>query len=328
MNRFIIRNINKHYKRKISTNSLLKRNHNNNLHFLKKRFHNSTKNNVENVAINESGKKSGGGGAGKTVGIVVFSGIVCATAGLGSWQIKRYYWKKDLVDERRKTLLSKPMEIHTLPKTSDEVKEYEYRPITIKGTFDHENEILVGPRSPPKDRTGGMGLADVKGETAGFYVVTPFILKSKGNDGTHTQKILVNRGWIPGSFAAKEKSDYAITESAKRYVEGIVEVVGILTPGEEKNTFSPPNDIKNRRFLWFEMDGLTQASSYLDPTEEATSIGIIQATESHNNGTFPMQRPIEAYNDFYTTTNTHLIYAGTWFTLATAGTFMTYRLFR
>ena len=76
------------------------------------------------------------------------------------------------------------------------------------------------------------------------------------------------------------------------------------------------------------MDGLTQASSYLDPTEEATSIGIIQATESHNNGTFPMQRPIEAYNDFYTTTNTHLIYAGTWFTLATAGTFMTYRLFR
>ena len=109
----------------------------------------------------------------KTVGIVVFSGIVCD--GWFSSYNKRYYWKKDLVDERRKTLLSKPMEIHTLPKTSDEVKEYEYRPITIKGTFDHENEILVGPRSPPKDRTGGMGLADVKGETAGFYVVTPFI---------------------------------------------------------------------------------------------------------------------------------------------------------
>ena len=30
----------------------------------------------------------------KTAGVIVFGGIVCATAGLGSWQIKRYFWKK------------------------------------------------------------------------------------------------------------------------------------------------------------------------------------------------------------------------------------------
>eukprot|EP00943_MAST-04B_sp_MAST-4B-sp1_P005246 g5246.t1 len=260
---------------------------------------------------------------GKTVGMVLFGGIVCATAGLGSWQIKRYYWKKELVEERRKTLVSDPIEITTLPATAKDIKEYEYRPISLKGTFDHENEILVGPRSPPKERSGGMGLADVKGETAGFYVVTPFILRNENNE-----KILVNRGWIPGSFAAKDKSEYALSEGSKRFVTGEVEIVGILTPGEEKNTFSPPNDIENRRFLWFELDGLSKASSYLDPTHAASSIGIVQATQRHNDGVFPMARPIEAYNDFYTTTNTHLIYAGTWFTLATAGTFMTYKLFR
>jgi surfeit locus 1 family protein len=242
---------------------------------------------------------------------------------LGSWQIKRYFWKKDLVEERRKTLVSQPVKVGALPKTAEEAKKYEFRPIMLRGKFDHANEILVGPRSPPKDRSGGMGLADVKGETAGFFVVTPFVLEGDGGD-----KILVNRGWIPGSFAAKDKTEYASTEGAKRFVDGVVEIVGILTPGEEKHTFSPPNDIKNRRFLWFELDGLSKAASYVDGSEAVSSVGIFQATKSHSEGTFPMVRPIEAYNDFYTTTNTHLIYAGTWFTLATAGTFMTYRLFK
>ena len=259
----------------------------------------------------------------KTAGVIVFGGIVCATAGLGSWQIKRYFWKKDLVEERRKTLVSQPVKVGALPKTAEEAKKYEFRPIMLRGKFDHANEILVGPRSPPKDRSGGMGLADVKGETAGFFVVTPFVLEGDGGD-----KILVNRGWIPGSFAAKDKTEYASIEGAKRFVDGVVEIVGILTPGEEKHTFSPPNDIKNRRFLWFELDGLSKAASYVDGSEAVSSVGIFQATKSHNEGTFPMVRPIEAYNDFYTTTNTHLIYAGTWFTLATAGTFMTYRLFK
>ena len=259
----------------------------------------------------------------KTAGVIVFGGIVCATAGLGSWQIKRYFWKKDLVEERRKTLVSQPVKVGALPKTAEEAKKYEFRPIMLTGKFDHANEILVGPRSPPKDRSGGMGLADVKGETAGFFVVTPFVLEGDGGD-----KILVNRGWIPGSFAAKDKTEYASIEGAKRFVDGVVEIVGILTPGEEKHTFSPPNDIKNRRFLWFELDGLSKAASYVDGSEAVSSVGIFQATKSHSEGTFPMVRPIEAYNDFYTTTNTHLIYAGTWFTLATAGTFMTYRLFK
>ena len=87
-----------------------------------------------------------------------------------------------------------------------------------------------------------MGLADVKGESSGFYVVTPFVLENN-NKSTNQQneKILVNRGWIPASFVAKEKTDYAISEGAKRFVNGTVKIVGIFTPGEDKNTFSPPN---------------------------------------------------------------------------------------
>ena len=76
-----------------------------------------------------------------------------------------------------------------------------------------------------------------------------------------------------------------------------MEVVGILTPGEEKHTFSPPNDIKNRR-LWFELDGLSKAASYVDGSKAVSSVGIFQATKSHSEGSFPMVHPHKSLQRF------------------------------
>jgi surfeit locus 1 family protein len=260
---------------------------------------------------------------GGTLGLFVFGGIVCATGSLGVWQLKRYKWKSELVAKRRMSLDAPATQLSKLPTTDEEVQKWQYKPISVEGVFDHSREILVGPRSPPKERTGGMGLADVKGETAGFYVVTPLVI---GKGTVQEERVLVNRGWIPASFVAKSKDSYALSESQKRFVEGPVKVTGILTEGEERNTFSPPNDVQARRFLWFELEQLSKASQSFPLAKEAKTneLCFLASTKSHNAGEFPICRPIKAYNDFYTTTDTHLIYAGTWFSLATFGTFMTY----
>ena len=57
-------------------------------------------------------------------------------------------------------------------------------------------------------------------------MVTPFVLEGDGGD-----KILVNRGWIPGSFAAKDKTNMHLQKEPSGLLRG-GEVVGGRTPGE------------------------------------------------------------------------------------------------
>lgn len=56
------------------------------------------------------------------------------------------------------------------------IPEYAYRKVYVTGFFDHDNEILLGPRT----RDGSLG----------FHVITPLI-RGEGQD-----TILVNRGFI------------------------------------------------------------------------------------------------------------------------------------
>ena len=79
------------------------------------------------------------------------------------------------------------------------------------------------------------------------------------NDVSLTLARIYQRGFSVNTFTldlvrkefTKEKSEI---ENQKRFVEGPVTVTGILTEGEARNTFSPPNDVQSRRFLWFELE--------------------------------------------------------------------------
>ena len=68
----------------------------------------------------------------------------------------------------------------------------EYCKVNVRGEFQHDKIVYIGPRSLFKDgnpaSAGGLfGSSD----GIGFHVITPFKLENSD------QKILVNRGWVP-----------------------------------------------------------------------------------------------------------------------------------
>ena len=281
------------------------------------------------------------------VGMTLFGSLVVGTFGLGSWQANRYYWKEALIMEREAILGQEPKDLLTLLRdigkevaigfdigggeSPTDVKSLHFSRVNVRGTFDHTNEILIGPRVPPKRaHGGGMDIAEVGGESDGFIVVTPLILedpRGEGNGGD--QCVLVNRGWIPNPAKTKFK-----TEPALRFTTGVVEITGVVHPPEKPRMFSPPNDVAKRRFLWFDPIAAAQAVGIRLPSiAEAVTEGdpvcplIINQTESCNPGMFPVMKDISDYGKFHVGTETHATYAGTWFSLSALGVVMTYLRF-
>ena len=56
--------------------------------------------------------------------------------------------------------------------------------VMLHGTLDYENEIIVGPRKPPKSHK-------IEDRGWGGYIYTP--LKMHGTNKT----VIINRGWVP-----------------------------------------------------------------------------------------------------------------------------------
>ena len=74
----------------------------------------------------------------------------------------------------------------------------------MTGSFDHSQEVLIGPRSYI-DATGGSSAGGIiifgsnSGERVGYHVVTPFVVSGTG------ERILINRGWVPHTRLQQEQ---------------------------------------------------------------------------------------------------------------------------
>lgn len=79
---------------------------------------------------------------------------------------------------------------------------------------------------------------------AGYFVITPF----ERDNGT---TILVKRGWIsPDKKDQKSRPDSLVTDE--------VEVVGLIRVNEERNSFTPDNDIEHNQWYWADVDTIAQ----------------------------------------------------------------------
>ncbi|KAG2237766.1 SURF1 family-domain-containing protein [Thamnidium elegans] len=228
-------------------------------------------------------------------GTILLCTVPFVAFGLGTWQVKRLRWKVNYINTLEDRL---EREAIPLPRriNPDVLDEYEYRKVYATGRFRHDEEILLGPR------TRGDG-------KAGYFVITPF----ERDNGT---TILVKRGWI-----APEKKDQKTRPESLE--QGEVEVVGLIRVNEERNTFTPDNDVKGNQWYWADVETIAQmfhtqpimieSVSDLSPSREYVLIekGI------------PVGRsPVVEIR------NHHLNYLITWYSLSIATSIMLWRLLR
>ena len=112
---------------------------------------------------------------GKFIVLALMVAMPITTLYLGTWQLRRLEWKTKLIASCESRLVRPPI---PLPKnfTEEMCEDWEYRRVTIRGKFLHDEELFVGPRA----RNGEKG----------YLMFTPFVREDTG------EKILVERGWI------------------------------------------------------------------------------------------------------------------------------------
>ena len=174
----------------------------------------------------------------------------------------------------------------------------------VRGRYDYNNEVFVGPLAPPKgDLAARMSR---RHEPRGFYVYTPLVIVRDGeseregqggngwygvfgggrdNDDARTgdgaegrqneEKILVNRGWIPRSVAEVRKAVSISPHGRSSSREGenesgdVVEVSGIIDRGPlKKPPFVPETSeeqaVSLREYFWLDLPRIQRDTGVLE----------------------------------------------------------------
>jgi surfeit locus 1 family protein len=105
-----------------------------------------------------------------------------------------------------------------------------YRKVLLKGRWDHEHTIFLGPR--------------VRDGSIGFHLITP-LLRENGST------VLVDRGFI-----LKD----SINADAHKKAEGPVEVLGLLRKGHTRNRFTPNNHPEKGVWHWVDLSAIVESA--------------------------------------------------------------------
>ncbi|KAG2208420.1 hypothetical protein INT46_009621 [Mucor plumbeus] len=229
------------------------------------------------------------------VGTALLCTIPFFTFYLGCWQVQRLRWKVNYIQTLEDRL---HREAIPLPKriNANVLDEYEYRKVYAKGHYRHDEEILLGPR------TRGDG-------NAGYFVITPF----ERDNGT---TILVKRGWI-----SPDKKDQKLRPESLE--TGEVEVIGLIRVNEERNTFTPDNDIKRNQWYWADVDTIAKMFNAQPIMIERVS----ELSPSREYALIEKGIPV-GRSPTVEVRNHHLNYLITWYSLSFATSIMLWRLLR
>ncbi|MFW8584469.1 SURF1 family protein [Rhizobium beringeri] len=204
--------------------------------------------------------------------------LAAALAALGTWQVERLAWKRDLIARVDQRVHAPPV---PAPAHADwnkvDATDDEYRRVTAAGMLANDKETLVFAST-------ALG--------PGYWVMTPLTLA----DGT---SILVNRGFVP-----TDRRDPASRREGE--VSGPVEITGLMRMTEPKGSLLQSNDVAADR--WYSRDVAAIA--------EKRGVGVvapyfIDADAAANPGGLPVGGL--TIIDF---PNNHLVYAITWYGLA------------
>lgn len=204
--------------------------------------------------------------------------VVMILLALCVWQIDRYSWKIDLIDKINSQLAAAPVE---MPMGELVPADWQYRRVSLTGTFDHSKEIHL------------FAVADPGRE--GFQIITPFIRAGTG------EVVLVNRGWVP-----KDNVDPSTRREGQ--LDGEMTVTGIVREPYGKDwSFMPDNNPEKNVWLYRELK-LMAAHLNLEVAPV-----FVELDKSDIPGGLPIGGQTRV-----SLPNNHIQYAFTWFGLAIA----------
>ncbi|KAF6127550.1 SURF1 cytochrome c oxidase assembly factor [Phyllostomus discolor] len=172
--------------------------------------------------------------------------LIPATAfGLGTWQVQRRKWKLKLIEELESRVMAEPV---PLPADPMELENLEYRPVRVRGHFDHSKELYLMPRTlvdPAREaRAAGQLSSSVQ---SGAHVVTPFHCSDLG------VTILVNRGFVPRKKVNPDTRQ-------KGQIEGDVELTGIVRLAETRKPFVPENNPERNHWHYRDLEAMAKVT--------------------------------------------------------------------
>ncbi|WP_034387986.1 SURF1 family protein [Comamonas composti] len=222
-----------------------------------------------------------------TVGIALFLGFVS----LGTWQVQRRAWKLALMERVEQRVHSAPS---ALPAPDEwpriDAAGYEYRPVSATGHWLEERSVLT------------KALTELG---AGFWLLTPLQLA----DGS---QVLVNRGFTPESRRSQWLQQIARgSDSAPT-----VTITGLMRMSEPGGGFLRQNNPQEQQ--WFSRDvaaiarhqGLTHAAPFF------VDLGLPTDSPAHAQANAPSTDGLHPGMTVIRFSNSHLVYAITWYGLA------------
>lgn len=205
--------------------------------------------------------------------VITIPSLVVLVA-LGTWQVQRLFWKLNLIHTVEAGMAAPAAE---LPAAPFDVDAWNYRHVTVRGTFDNAHEFHL--------------LAHSRNGNFGYQVLVPF----KRSDAPGW--IIVDRGWIP---TEKKQQD----TRKEGLIEGETTVHGVAHKTWAAGPFTPVNDVP--RNLWFYPD--VAAMARLAGIDGTVPPLLVDADATPVPGGWPQggQTRVEFPNN-------HLSYAVTWY---------------
>lgn len=217
------------------------------------------------------------------LGLVLLPLALAVLISLGTWQVKRLYWKEDLLAAIEQRSHADPVDVSAIEAALAAGEAIDYRTARASGRFLNDRERHF--------------FATFEGQS-GFYVYTPLEL----DDG---RLLLVNRGFVP-----YDRKDAALRPQG--LVEGMQTITGLARArlGEKPSFMVPENDEAANIFYWKDLERMAASAGI--PADKVLPF-FLDADPTPVPGDLP--RGGVTVIDL---PNSHLQYAITWYGLALA----------
>ncbi|KAM5186694.1 surfeit locus protein 1 isoform 2-T2 [Callospermophilus lateralis] len=218
---------------------------------------------------------------------------------LGLRAVQRRKWKLKLIAELESRVMADPV---PLPADPIELQNLEYRPVKVRGRFDHSKELYMMPRTMVDPAREAREAGRISSSTeSGAYVVTPFHCTDLG------VTILVNRGFVPRKKVNPETRQ-------KGQVEGEVDLVGMVRLTETRKPFVPENNPERNHWHYRDLEAMARVTGsdpvFIDADFQSTVPG----------GPIGGQTRVTLRNE-------HMQYIITWYGLCAATSYLWFKKF-